>query len=232
MRREGYEFQVSTPRVLMKEVDGVMCEPMERLIVDVPDESTGAVMSKMGIRKGELQHMSKIGSRTRLEFIVPERGLFGYKNEFLTDTKGEGVMNSIFDSYQPYRGDIPRRANGSLVAYETGEATTYGIFNSQDSGPMFIDPQTEVYAGMIVGESLRSNDITVNVCKKKHMTAIRSSGHDDALRLVPPRKFSLEQALEFLADDEILEVTPKTIRLRKKILDHATRMKILMRNEK
>ena len=231
MRREGYEFQVSTPKVLFKEIDGVKCEPMERLIVDVPDESTGAVMSKMGIRKGELQHMSKIGSRTRLEFLVPARGLFGYKNEFLTDTKGEGVMNSIFDSYQPYKGDIPRRANGSLVAYETGEATTYGIFNSQDSGPMFIEPQTEVYAGMIVGESLRSNDITVNVCKKKHMTAIRSSGHDDALRLVPPRKLSLEQALEFLADDEILEVTPKNIRLRKRILDHSMRMKILMRNQ-
>ena len=202
MRREGYEFQVSTPKVLFREIDGVLCEPVERLIVDVPEESMGSVMSQMGVRKGEMQHMGKVGNRTRLEFLVPARGLFGYRNEFLTETKGEGIMNSIFDSYQPYKGDIPRRANGSLIAFETGEATTYGLFNSQDSGPMFIDPATPVYAGMIVGESLRSNDIVVNVCKKKHMTAIRSSGHDDALRLVPPRKFSLEQAIEFLAEDE------------------------------
>lgn len=191
----------------------------------------GSVMSQMGVRKGEMQHMGKVGNRTRLEFLVPARGLFGYRNEFLTETKGEGIMNSIFDSYQPYKGDIPRRANGSLIAFETGEATTYGLFNSQDSGPMFIDPATPVYAGMIVGESLRSNDIVVNVCKKKHMTAIRSSGHDDALRLVPPRKFSLEQAIEFLAEDEIMEVTPQSIRLRKTELDHSKRMKNLMRNK-
>ncbi len=231
MRREGYEFQVSTPKVLFREIDGVLCEPVERLIVDVPEESMGSVMSQMGVRKGEMQHMGKVGNRTRLEFLVPARGLFGYRNEFLTETKGEGIMNSIFDSYQPYKGDIPRRANGSLIAFETGEATTYGLFNSQDSGPMFIDPATPVYAGMIVGESLRSNDIVVNVCKKKHMTAIRSSGHDDALRLVPPRKFSLEQAIEFLAEDEIMEVTPQSIRLRKTELDHSKRMKNLMRNK-
>lgn len=231
MRREGYEFQVSTPKVLFREIDGVLCEPVERLIVDVPEESMGSVMSQMGVRKGELQHMGKVGNRTRLEFLVPARGLFGYRNEFLTETKGEGIMNSIFDSYQPYKGDIASRANGSLIAFETGEATTYGIFNSQDSGPMFIDPATPVYAGMIVGESLRSNDIVVNVCKKKHMTAVRSSGHDDALRLVPPRKFSLEQAIEFLAEDEIMEVTPQNIRLRKTELDHSKRMKTLMRNK-
>ncbi len=225
MRREGYEFQVSTPKVLFREIDGVLCEPVERLIVDVPEESMGSVMSQMGVRKGEMQHMGKVGNRTRLEFLVPARGLFGYRNEFLTETKGEGIMNSIFDSYQPYKGDIPRRANGSLIAFETGEATTYGLFNSQDSGPMFIDPATPVYAGMIVGESLRSNDIVVN------MTAIRSYGHDDALRLVPPRKFSLEQAIEFLAEDEIMEVTPQSIRLRKTELDHSKRMKNLMRNK-
>lgn len=231
MRREGYEFQVSTPKVLFREIDGVLCEPVERLIVDVPEDTMGSVMSQMGVRKGELQHMGKVGNRTRLEFLIPARGLFGYRNDFMTETRGEGIMNSIFDSYQPYKGDIPRRANGSLVAFETGETTTYGIFNSQDSGPMFIDPATQVYAGMIVGEALRSNDIVVNVCKKKHMTAVRSSGHDDALRLVPPRRFSLEQAIEFLADDEIMEVTPKSIRLRKTELDHSKRMKNLMRNK-
>lgn len=229
MRRENYEFQVSTPKVLFKTIDGVKCEPIERLVTDVPAESVGAVMEKMGTRKGELLHMTNIGSRTRLEFLIPSRGLFGYRSEFMTDTRGEGIMTSVFDSYKPFRGDIPRRANGSLVAFETGEATTYGIFNSQDSGAMFIDPADMVYAGQIVGRAAKGDDIVVNVCKKKHMTAIRSSGHDDALRLVPPVKFSLEQALEFIADDELVEVTPKSMRLRKKELDHSIRMKQIMR---
>ena len=230
MRREGYEFQVSPPKVLYKTIDGIRCEPFERLIADVPESAVGAVMSKMGERKGELLHMSPIGSRTRLEFLIPSRGLFGYRNEFLTDTRGEGIMSSVFDSYQPFKGEIPRRANGSLVAFETGESTPYGLFYSQDSGAMFIDPATPVYAGQIVGMANKGDDLTVNVCKKKHMTAVRSSGHDDALRLVPPIKFSLEQSLEFIADDELVEVTPKNIRLRKKILDHAERMRITMRN--
>ena len=229
MRRENYEFQVSTPKVLFKTIDGVKCEPIERLVTDVPAESVGAVMEKMGTRKGELLHMTNIGARTRLEFLIPSRGLFGYRSEFMTDTRGEGIMTSVFDSYKPFRGDIPRRANGSLVAFETGEATTYGIFNSQDSGAMFIDPADMVYAGQIVGRAAKGDDIVVNVCKKKHMTAIRSSGHDDALRLVPPVKFSLEQALEFIADDELVEVTPKSMRLRKKELDHSIRMKQIMR---
>jgi len=229
MRREGYEFQVSTPKVLFKEIDGVKNEPVERVIMDVPETAMGSVMEKMGIRKGEFQHMSTIGGRTRLEFLIPSRGLFGYRSEFMTDTRGEGVLNSIFEGYTPYKGEIPRRDKGSLVAYEEGEATTYGIFNTQVLGMMFIDPQDMVYAGEIVGEALKSDEITVNVCKKKHMTAIRSSGRDEALRLVPPRKMSLEQALEFIADDELVEVTPKHMRLRKKLLDHNIRMKQLMR---
>ncbi len=231
MRREGFEFQVSTPKVLYKEIDGVLCEPMERLVVDVPADSVGAVMEKMGYRKGELSSMNQVGDRTRLEFIVPARGLFGYRGEFMTDTRGEGIMSSIFDSYAPFKGDIPRRLNGSLVAYETGETTNYGMFYSQDSGAMFIGSGVEVYGGMIVGEASRQNDIVVNVCKKKHMTAIRSAGKDEALRLVPPRILSLEQSLEFIADDELVEVTPKNIRLRKRILDHSVRMKNFMKNK-
>ncbi len=230
MRREGYEFQVSTPKVLYKTIDGVVCEPVERLVVDIPAESVGAVMSSMGTRKGELDHMSNVGGRTRLEFIVPSRGLFGYRNEFMTQTRGEGILSSIFDSYQPKKGDIPTRATGSLIAYETGETTSYGIFNSQDSGPMFVDPSQMVYAGQIVGECNRVNDIVVNVCKKKHLTAIRSSGHDEALRLVPPRRFSIEQALDFIADDELVEITPTSLRMRKKILDHSVRMKSIFGN--
>jgi GTP-binding protein len=202
---------------------------MERLVVDVPADSVGSVMEKMGYRKGELTSMNQVGDRTRLEFIVPARGLFGYRSEFMTDTRGEGIMSSIFDSYSPFKGDIPRRLNGSLVAYETGETTNYGMFYSQDSGAMFIGAGVEVYGGMIVGEASRQNDIVVNVCKKKHMTAIRSAGKDEALRLVPPRILSLEQALEFIADDELVEVTPKSIRLRKRILDHAIRMKNFMK---
>ncbi len=232
MRRENYEFQVSTPKVLFKEIDGVMCEPVERLVVDVPGDAVGSVMSSMGSRKGELSHMSNVGSRTRLEFLIPSRGLFGYRNEFMTQTRGEGIMTSIFDSYQPKKGEIPTRANGALIAYETGETTSYGIFNSQDSGAMFVDPSEMVYAGQIVGECNRPVDIVVNVCKKKHLTAIRSSGHDEALRLVPPRRFSIEQSLDFITDDELLEVTPKSLRLRKRTLDHAQRMKDFMRNAK
>ncbi len=225
MRREGYEMGVSTPRVLMKNIDGVDCEPMERLVIDVPDDCTGTVMEKMGTRKGELQSMHPQGSRMRMEFIIPARGLFGYKSEFLTDTKGEGVMSSIFESYQPYKGDIPRRNTGSLVSFETGEAVTYGLFNAQERGSLFIGAGTPVYEGMIVGASPKVEDLVVNVCKKKHLTNTRASGSDDALRLVPPRKLSLEDSLEFLADDELLEVTPKSIRIRKRILDNALRAK-------
>ena len=227
MRREGYEFQVSTPRVLMKEIDGVMHEPMEYLVIDVPDDAVGSVMEKLGARKGELQKMAQVGSRMRVEFVIPARGLFGYRNEFLTDTKGEGILNSVFHGYAPQKGDIARRATGSLIAYETGEAVGYGIFNVQDRGSMFVSPGDDVYAGMIVGVSSKSDDIVVNVCKKKQLTNMRASGSDDALRLVPPRILSLEQMLEFLADDELLEVTPKTLRMRKRILDHSARMKLL-----
>ncbi|MBP1546038.1 MAG: translational GTPase TypA [Oscillospiraceae bacterium] len=225
MRREGYELGVSTPKVLMKEIDGVMCEPMERLVIDVPEDCTGSVMEKMGTRKGELQTMHPQGNRMRMEFIVPARGLFGYKSEFLTDTKGEGVMSSILDSYQPYKGDIPRRNTGSLVSFETGEAVTYGLYNAQERGSLFIGAGTPVYEGMVVGASPKVEDLVVNVCKKKHLTNTRASGSDDALRLVPPRKLSLEDSLEFIADDELLEVTPKSIRIRKRILDNALRAK-------
>ncbi len=225
MRREGYEMGVSTPRVLMKEIDGVMCEPIERLVIDVPEESMGSVMEKMGTRKGELVAMHPQGSRMRIEFLVPARGLFGYKSEFLTDTKGEGIMSSVFDSYMPYKGDIDRRSSGSLVSFETGEAVTYGLFNAQERGSLFIGAGTPVYEGMIVGASPKSDDLVVNVCKKKHLTNTRASGSDDALRLIPPKKLSLEESLEFLADDELLEVTPKSIRIRKRILDNALRAK-------
>ena len=232
MRREGYEFQVSTPRVLLREIDGVKCEPMERLIVDVPEENMGAVMEKMGNRKGELVQMTPVGSRMRLEFLIVSRGLFGYRSEFLTDTRGEGIMSSVFDSYVPWRGDINRRSGGSLVAFETGDSTAYGLFNAQERGQLFIGAGIPVYAGMVVGSSPKSEDISVNVCKKKQLTNMRASGSDEALRLVPPRVFSLEQSLEFLADDELLEVTPKNLRIRKRILDHALRMKALKGGQK
>ena len=225
MRREGYEFQVSTPRVLFKEIDGVKCEPMERLIVDVPDEFSGAVFQSMGERKGELMHMSAVGSRTRLEFIIPARGLFGYKSEFLTATKGEGVFSSVFFEYQPYKGEFSRRSTGSLVAFETGEAVTYGLYNAQGRGTLFIGPGTQVYEGMVIGESPKSDDINVNVCKQKHLTNTRSSSSDDALRLITPKRMSLEECLEFIADDELLEITPKNIRIRKRILDSELRAK-------
>ncbi|MGN0678421.1 MAG: translational GTPase TypA, partial [Oscillospiraceae bacterium] len=225
MRREGYELSVSTPRVLYKEIDGVRCEPVERLVIDVPENCVGAVMEKMGVRKGELVEMHPIGSRTRLEYLVPSRGLFGYRSEFLTDTKGEGVMNSVFDSYKPYFGDIPRRTEGSLVAWETGTAVTYGLFNAQERGTLFIDAGTEVYEGMIVGVSPKAGDIVVNVCKKKHLTNTRASGSDDALKLIPYRRMTLEESLEFIQDDELVEVTPKSIRIRKVILERDLRLK-------
>ncbi|MCD7800968.1 MAG: translational GTPase TypA [Ruminococcus sp.] len=225
MRREGYELSVSTPRVLYKEIDGVKCEPIERLVIDVPNDCTGSVMEKMGTRKAEMINMHPQGSRTRLEFLIPSRGLFGYKSEFLTDTKGEGIMSSVFEGYEPYKGDIPRRNTGSLVSFETGEAVTYGLYNAQERGSLFIGAGTPVYEGMIVGASPKVEDLVVNVCKKKHLTNTRASGSDDALRLVPPRKLSLEDSLEFIADDELLEVTPKSIRIRKRILDNSLRAK-------
>ena len=230
MRREGYEFQVSPPRVLYKVIDGVTCEPIERVVVDVPQEAMGSVMEKLGSRKGEFLEMTPVGNRMKLEFLIPSRGLFGYRNEFLTDTKGEGIMASVFENYQPYKGDLSRRHTGSLVAHETGEAVAYGIWNAQDRGVMFITPGTMVYGGMIVGECPKQDDIVVNVCRTKHLTNTRASGSDEALRLVPPRQMSLEQCLEFLADDELLEVTPKNLRLRKSILDHSQRMKTIMKN--
>ena len=232
MRREGYEFQVSTPRVLYKTVDGQLYEPIERLIVDVPEDGTGAVFQSMGERKGELVHMSAVGSRMRLEFLIPARGLFGYKSEFLTQTKGEGVMNSIFFEYQPYKGDLKRRDTGSLVAFESGEAVTYGLYNAQDRGVLFIDPGTQVYEGMVVGVSPKTEDINVNVCKKKHMTNTRAAGSDDAMRLNTPKKMSLEECLEFLNDDELLEVTPVSLRIRKRILDSEQRAKARAREKK
>ncbi len=226
MRREGYEFGVGTPKVIFKTIDGVKCEPMEKLFIDVPSDCVGSVMERMGVRKGELVTMNPQGSRIRMEFIIPARGLFGFKNEFLTDTKGEGVMNQLFDGYAPYKGQIQHRFTGSLVAYETGEAAAYGLFNAQDRGILFIDPQTQVYEGMVVGMSPKAEDIRVNVCKKKHVTNMRASGSDEALRLVTPRKFSLEESLEFLGDDEMIEVTPKNVRIRKVVLSGEQRMKM------
>ena len=232
MRREGYEFQVSTPRVLYKTIDGKLYEPVERLIVDVPEDGTGTVFQSMGERKGELVHMSAVGSRMRLEFLIPARGLFGYKSEFLTATKGEGVMNSVFFEYQPYKGDIKRRDTGSLVAFESGEAVTYGLFNAQERGVLFIDPGTQVYEGMVVGVSPKTEDINVNVCKKKHMTNTRAAGSDDAMRLNSPKKMSLEECLEFINDDELLEVTPQSLRIRKRILDSELRAKARAKEKK
>ncbi|MBQ7660626.1 MAG: translational GTPase TypA, partial [Clostridia bacterium] len=225
MRREGYELACSTPHVLYREVDGVKCEPVERVIIDCPENYNGPVMEKLGARKGELVTMEPRGSRTRLEYLVPTRCLFGYRSEFMTDTHGEGILNTIFDSYQPYKGDVTTRFTGSLIASEAGESTSYGIFNAQDRGQMFIGAQVPVYEGMIVGSNPKLGDIVVNVCKKKHLTAIRSSGADEALRLVTPKIMSLEEAIEYIADDELIEVTPKNIRLRKRILNTELRLK-------
>lgn len=225
MRREGYEFQVSAPKVLFKKENGVKMEPMEEVSCDVPQEYMGSVIEKLGARKGEMIDMTPRGDRMHIVFHIPTRGLFGYRNEFLTDTRGEGIINSIFFGYTPYKGEIAKRTTGSLVAYETGKTTSYGIYNVQDRGTMFVVASQEVYEGQIVGESAKTDDIVVNVCKKKHMTAVRSSGADEALRLVTPKIHSLEEAIEFINDDELIEVTPKSIRLRKAILNNVNRAK-------
>ena len=231
MRREGYEFQVSPPRVLFKTIDGKKCEPIERVVVDVPTEYVGSVIEKLGRRKGEFLEMIPVGARTKATFLVPSRGLFGYRNDFLTDTKGEGILASVFEKYEPFKGEIARRSTGSLVAFETGESVAYGLFNAQERGVLFIGAGVPVYAGMIVGFNPKAEDLSVNVCKRKQLTNMRAAGSDEALRLVTPRNMSLEQCLEFLADDELLEVTPKNLRLRKRILDHSQRMKALKGNK-
>ena len=229
MRREGYEFSVSTPRVLTKVIDGKVCEPIERMVADVPEDCMGSVIEKMGRRKADLLGMTPMGSRYRLEFMVPSRGLFGYRSEFLTDTKGEGIMSSVLDSYAPMKGEIERRMVGSLIAHESGEAVSYGLGAAQERGTLLIGPGTPVYAGMVVGICSRNEDMTVNVCKRKQLTNMRAAGSDDAIRLVPPKIMSLEQCLEFLADDELLECTPKSLRIRKRELDHGIRMRNLMK---
>jgi len=234
MRREGYELTCSNPRVLFKEIDGEKCEPMERVTLDVPNDYVGAVVEKLGQRKGDLIEMTPLGSgnRMRIEYIIPTRCLFGYRSEFLTATHGEGTLNSIFDGYQPYRGEIIMRFTGSLVASEAGETTRYGLFNTQERGRMFVGPQTPVYEGMIVGENPKNDDIAVNPCKEKHLTAIRSSGADEKLLLTPPVIMTLEEAIEFINEDELIEVTPKSIRLRKVILNTELRMKEMMRKRR
>ena len=225
MRRDGYEFQVSRPRVLYKYIDGVKCEPIDKVVIDVPEDAVGTVMQSMGIKKGELISMTPMGSRMRLQFKVPSRGLFGYKSQLLTDTKGEGVMSSVFDAYEPYKGEIEGRNFGSLISYETGEAITYGLFNAQGRGRLLVRPGDKVYMGQVVGVNPKGDDIVVNVCKKKQLTNTRSSSSDEALRLTPIQDMTLEEALEFIADDELVEVTPKSIRIRKAILDHQLRAK-------
>ena len=228
MRREGYEFQVSMPHVLFHTGEnGEKLEPMERVLIDVPEDCVGSVMEKLGARKGELVHMAPSGSRMRIEFIIPSRGLFGYRSEFLTDTKGEGILNTIFDSYQPYKGDIPTRHVGSLIAFETGESVTYGLYNAQERGMLFIGPGVPVYEGMVVGYSPKGEDMAVNVCKKKHVSNMRASGSDDALRLTPYKRMSLEECMEFIGEDELLEVTPENLRIRKRILSNSQRMKAI-----
>lgn len=226
MRRQGFEMIVSRPNVIYKEIDGVMCEPVEHLVIDVPEEHMGVVMEKLGLRKAEMINMAP-GNQgyTRLEFRIPSRGLIGYRSEFLTDTKGTGIMNHLFDGYQPSKGEINSRLRGVLVAFESGEAVTYGLYNAEERGELFITPGTQVYEGMIVGVNAKNEDVVVNVCKKKHVTNMRASGSDEALRLSPPRQLTLEQALEFIADDELVEVTPQNIRLRKKILNKEQRAK-------
>ncbi len=231
MRRDGYEFQVSMPKVIYKEIDGVKCEPIDRLTIDVPEESVGAIMSTIGSRKGDLVSMTNVGSRIRLEFFIPARGLFGYKNQFLTDTKGEGVMSSVFEEYQPYKGNIERRNYGTLVAYETGDAIQYGLYNAQERGKLLITPGTKVYGGMVVGINPKKEDIVVNVCKKKQLTNMRTSASDEALRLEPVKPLTLEECLEFIDEDELLEVTPKSLRIRKIILDHTQRGRLEFRKK-
>lgn len=229
MRREGYEMTCSNPRVLYREIDGVKCEPFERVTIDVPNEYVGVVVEKLGQRKGDLLEMNPIGSRMRIEYLIPSRCLFGYRSEFLTATHGEGVLNTLFDSYQPYRGEITMRFTGSLVASQDGETTRYGLYNTQDRGRLFVGPQTQVYEGMIVGENPKNDDIAVNPCKEKHLTAVRSTGADEKLILTPPLIFGIEEAMEFIQGDELIEITPKNIRLRKRILNTELRMKEMMR---
>ncbi|MBQ7089926.1 MAG: translational GTPase TypA, partial [Clostridia bacterium] len=223
----GYEFAVSMPHVLYKEIDGKKCEPIEHVFIDVPEDCVGAVVERLGSRKGEMLSMEPNGSRMKLEYLVPARGLIGYKSDFLTATRGEGIMNSIFHGYEPYKGEIPGRSSGSLIAFETGEAVTYGLFNAQERGALFIEAGTQVYEGMIVGLNPKGDDIAVNVCKRKHVTNMRASGSDEALRLIPPKKMSLEESIEFIAPDEYIEVTPTSIRLRKQTLSNVQRMKEL-----
>lgn len=226
MRRQGYEFQVSRPQVITKEIDGVRNEPVEILMIEVPDEYVGAVMEKLGTRKAELVNMDTNGSgTTHIEFRIPSRGLMGYRPEFLTDTNGNGIMNHVFDAYEPWKGEIITRHQGSLIAWETGDTVAYGLNAAQERGRLFVGPGVPVYEGMIVGASPKAEDLTVNVCKKKHMTNTRASGSDDALKLTPPSIMSLEQCLEFIGDDELVEVTPKNIRMRKMILSREQRMK-------
>ncbi|MBQ6864812.1 MAG: translational GTPase TypA [Clostridia bacterium] len=226
MRRQGYEFQVSRPKVIFKEIDGVLHEPMELLIVEVPQDYVGPVMEKLGSRKGELENMgARDGGTTHLEFKIPARGLIGYRSEFLTDTNGYGIMNNLFAGYEPYKGDIQMRERGSIVSHETGESTAYGLWNAQDRGRLFIGAGVDVYEGMIVGECAKNEDLVCNVCKKKQMTNTRASGSDEALRLVPPSNLSLEQCMEFIGDDELLEVTPVSLRLRKRVLSKELRLK-------
>lgn len=226
LRREGYEFQVSKPEVLFREINGKKCEPMEAVTIDVPEEFVGNVIEKLGSRKGEMTNMYPAkGGYTRLEFSIPARGLIGYRSEFMTDTKGNGIMNSLFDGYEPYKGDIVTRSQGSLVAFESGEAITYGLYNAQERGDLFIGAGTKVYEGMVVGRNARADDMDINVCKKKQLTNTRASGSDDALKLTPHITMSLEQCMEFISDDELLEVTPQNLRMRKKILDNTQRRK-------
>ncbi len=233
MRREGFELLVSRPKVIIKEIDGVKCEPIERLVVNVPDDCIGNVIEKLGRRKAEMINMEPAeAGHTKVEFKIPARGLIGYRTEFLTDTKGEGTMNSIFDSYEPYKGEIQARTRGVLVAFEAGTSITYGLYNAQERGELLIGPGVEVYEGMIVGINSRNEDISINVCKEKHLTNTRASGSDEALRLVPPVIMSLEKAIEFIEEDELVEITPKNIRLRKKILDNKTRERLAARAKK
>ncbi len=233
MRREGYEFQVSKPNVITKiDENGVKVEPIEHLTIDVPEEFMGPVMEKLGPRKAEMVNMtSAVNGYSRLEFKIPARGLIGFRNEFMTDTKGNGIMNHVFDGFEKYKGEIPGRSRGSIVVFESGEAVTYGLFNAQERGTLFIEPGTEVYAGMVCGECSRADDIDVNICKKKQLTNTRSSGADDALKLTPVRQMSLEQCLEFINNDELVEVTPVNVRMRKRILDSAERKRAINRSK-
>ena len=232
MRREGFELACSNPRVLYKTINGEKCEPMERVTLDVPMEMVGVVVEKLGQRKGELLSMNPVGNRTRVEYSIPARCLFGYRSEFLTATHGEGVINTIFDGYAPYKGEVQMRFTGCLIASEAGETTRYGLYNTQERGQLFVGPQTQVYEGMIVGENPKYDDIAVNPCKKKQLTAIRSAGADEKLLLIPPRTFTLEEAIEYITDDDLIEVTPKSIRLRKKILNTEIRMREMMRRRR